>query len=68
MLDPDVLELKKAHWNTSTSLPLHVDLEEPHERKLWKIKLGLVDGHNVKFKPSKIYTGTETRNIFGGNF
>lgn len=47
-------------------MPFNPESEETHDRKLWKIKLGLADGHNVKYKPPIIYTGTETRNIFGG--
>ncbi|CAD8142419.1 unnamed protein product [Paramecium pentaurelia] len=63
-VDPDILGLRKKQWNYSVSVPKNPLSEETHERKLVKIKLGLLDHPIPKEKPNKIYVGTETRDNY----
>lgn len=36
-VDPDYLGLRKKEWNTSVSVPKHLEEDETHEQKLLKV-------------------------------
>ncbi|KAL4468592.1 hypothetical protein ABPG74_005095 [Tetrahymena malaccensis] len=65
-IDLDILNLKKKEWNSSCSVPKNPLLEETHERKLIKIKLGLYDRPIPPLKDKIIELGTDTRNDYTG--
>lgn len=67
LLDPDILGLRKKDWNNSTLIPKNPALEETHERKLKKIKLGLFDQPAAKVG-EKIFQPPElsTRHLYYG--
>ncbi|EGR30381.1 hypothetical protein IMG5_133480 [Ichthyophthirius multifiliis] len=65
-INPDLLNLRKKEWNTSVAVPKNPLLEETHERKLIKIKLGLFDRPIPKLKDKYIEIGTDSRNDYLG--
>lgn len=65
-IDPDLLGLRKKEWNNSVAVPKNPLLEETHERKLVKIKLGLFDQPVPSIKEPHIEPGTDTRNDYTG--
>lgn len=64
LIDPDILELRKKPWNASVSYPKNIELEETFERKLIKIKLGLIDRPKPKYVLPKIEPGCDLRNDY----
>jgi hypothetical protein len=67
-IDPDLLELRKRPWNSSVLVPKNPILEETFERKLIKIKLGLMDQPIPVIKEKKIEPGCDTRNSYLGKY
>jgi len=61
-----LLGLRKKEWNSSVAVPANPLLEETHERKLIKIKLGLFDQPIAKIKEKRLEDGTDTRNDYQG--
>lgn len=63
-IDPDILELRKKQWNSSVLVPKNPIIEETFERKLIKIKLGLMDQPVPVLKDKIIPPGCDTRNDY----
>lgn len=63
-IDPDILELRKKNWNPSVSCPKNNEQDETFDRKLIKIRLGLIDQPVPKAKAVKIEKGTDTRDDY----
>ncbi len=63
-IDPDILELRKKTWNPSVSCPKNNEQDETFERKLIKIRLGLIDQPVPKAKTPKMERGTDTRDEY----
>jgi len=58
--------LKKKSWNTSSSIPKYPLLEETFERKLMRIRMGLLDQPIQKIIEPKIEPGCDLRDDYTG--
>jgi hypothetical protein len=62
----NILSLRMPEWNKST----YVDRAKYYSeqllpaRKNYEIRMGLMDENIMKYRPNKIYSGTETRNQY----
>jgi hypothetical protein len=66
LTDPDVLELKKKEWNLSNQLSRNPSVDEPFERKLIRVRMGLLDQPHVKMSLPRLHIGCDTRNEYTG--
>ena len=64
--EPDVLGLKTPKWNTSIAIPYNSEKEETFERKLMRIKLGLIEYRMPRLNKKHIEIGTNSRNDYTG--
>ena len=58
--------INPAKWNPSITIPYHPEWEETFDRKLMRIKLGLIENREIPIKKKKIEVGTDTRNDYSG--
>jgi len=66
LVDPDHLGLRKRDWNISNKPPRNAMEEQPFERKLINVRMGLLDQPHVKMTLPKIEPGCDLRNDYTG--